>query len=187
MVRVAIVDDHRIVIAGLRRLLDMEPGIQVVGTAVSAMSGIELCDETRPDVLILDMRLPDGRGTQVISRFRERYPGMRIVALTGYGGMVQKEALEAGANVFLTKELASDEVVRAVLGPAVRTSVSTGWDELSDREKEVARLAITGMSNPEIARELMISINTVKTHLASVLYKLGARNRTELATVMREV
>ncbi len=180
MIRVGIVDDHKVVVTGLIGILEFDGRIRVVGTAFDLAGGKKLLAEHSPDVLVLDVRMPDSRGLMEIPDLRKLSPATRVLVLTGYGDVALQQALSYGADALLTKELASDVIVDTICNwfPSVATN---SLENLSDREKEVGRLAATGLTNKEIAEKLFISVNTIKTHLARVLEKLEVRDRTELA------
>jgi DNA-binding NarL/FixJ family response regulator len=174
-----------VVVTGLKGVLEFDGRIRVVGTAHTLESGKKLLEEQRPDVLILDARMPDSRGLMEIPDLRKISPSTRVLVLTGYGDIALPQALSYGADALLTKELASDAIVDTIC--AWFPSSSAGpLVQLSEREKEVGRLAASGLTNKEIASELFISVNTIKTHLARVLEKLEVRDRTELARIWPE-
>lgn len=179
MIRVGIVDDHKVVVTGLKGILEFDGRIRVVGTAHDLAGGKRLLTEHSPDVLVLDARMPDSRGLMEIPDLRKLSPSTRVLVLTGYGDVALQQALSFGADALLTKELASDVIVDTICSwfPAAANSL----ENLSEREKEVGRLAAGGLTNKEIAEKLFISVNTIKTHLARVLEKLEVRDRTELA------
>jgi DNA-binding NarL/FixJ family response regulator len=181
MIRVLIIDDHEIVISGLKRILEMDGRIRVVGAATRVSQGKDLARTLEPHVILLDMRLPDSRGVPEIPDFLEIVPGAKIIVLTGHGLSSKDAALNAGAVAFLTKELASEVIVEEICSLFPATIRQGPIANLSARERHVARLVASGMSNPEVAQSLNISTNTVKTHLAHVLEKLSLRDRVELA------
>lgn len=183
MIRVILVDDHAVVLDGLERVLGNDPRVRVVGTSRTVAEGHRLCRLLQPDVLVLDVRLPDSRGIEEVKAFRADHPMMKIIVLTGYGTSLRGEAMSAGADAFLTKDLASETIVETVthLGNNGMPVEERRICNLTEREMQVARLAAQGKNNPQIADELSISRNTVKTHLANAMAKLGFSSRFELA------
>ena len=178
MITVAIVDDHRLVAVGMKRLLEDEGGFLVVGVASTVTEGLALVEGTRPRVTVLDVRIPGGRGLAEVPGFRAKNPGGRIVVLTGFGEELREGALAHGADAFMTKDQASS----ALAGTLRRLAGEEGTplDGLTRREVEVARAVAAGLSNAETAESLMLGVNTVKTHLAGAMRKLGVRDRVEL-------
>lgn len=177
-----IVDDHEIVVDGLERVLDLDGRVEVVARADSLAAARALLKNTTPEVVLLDLRLPDSQDLNAIAAIRDACPEARIVVLTGYGSAAKQQSRKLGADAFLTKEVASDVIAQTVcdLFPE-RRDLSAPHEALSAREHEVARLVAEGLTNDEIAEALFISRNTVKTHLANVLQKLGLRDRVNLA------
>ncbi|HVL38165.1 MAG TPA: response regulator transcription factor [Fimbriimonadaceae bacterium] len=188
MIRCLIIDDHAIVSEGLQRILEIDYRIKVVGKAATAAEGLQLTTELQPEVILLDLRLPDASGLEQIRRLKTVCPKSRVIVLTGYGSGAREEAMRLGADEFLTKELASDVITQTILslfpeyaGPQPRPGM------LSERERQLAELAARGLSNDEIADKLAISRNTVKTHLGNIFDKLGVRDRVELVVKWREL
>lgn len=183
MITIAIVDDHRLVATALKRLLEDEGGFQVVGVESSIREGLALVERERPRVTLLDVRIPGGRGIAELPVFRARNPGGRIVVLTGFGEEMREAAMAHGADAFLTKDQAS-----SALGATLRRLVgaeATPVETLTRRELQIARAVAGGRSNPEAAEHLSLSVNTVKTHLAGAMRKLGVHDRLELALKWR--
>lgn len=193
---VFLVDDHEVVRAGLKSLLDQEADIEVIGeaaTAVRTMSGI---DEAMPDVLVLDVRLPDGNGIQLCRQISNRLPAIRTIIFTSLADEASKQAAaSAGACAYLLKKARTDELVSAIRrvhdGEAIlgegdplectETPVSL-VAVLSPQEKVVAHLVGQGMTNKQIAREMALAEKTVKNYVSNVLTKLGMARRTEVAS-----
>jgi len=201
MASVLIVDDHGLVREGLRTLLAAEDDLEVVGEARTADEALALVQHLRPDVVVLDLRLPDRAGISICGEINSLSPGSRILVCSGLAdGSVLAEAAQAGANGFVSKEAGNDEIVDAVRrvtsGAAV---VGAGSAEavfrhlrsshvetsklasLSDREREVLGLLAEGLTNREIAARLFLSDKTVRNHVSAVLRKLRLRHRTEAA------
>lgn len=196
-VRVVVADDEPLVRSGLRLVLDSEPGLEVVGEAGDGAEAVEVVRRLRPDVLCVDVRMPgvDGiRATELVLRLPEP-PKVLVVTTFEHDDLVV-DALVAGASGFLLKRATADEMVQAVrtvaggaslLFPeAVRSLVRgravrarhTG-PPLTPRETEVLALLACGLTNAEIAAELVVGVETVRTHVAALLAKLGARDRTQ--------
>ena len=204
-IRVLIVDDHDLFRVGLASLLNAQPDIEVVAQASGGRMGVRLADELRPDVVLMDVRMPDLEGPEATREILERHPSARVVALTVVSDEADvAEVLQAGACGFLAKDSPINGVVLAVraaangvawLSPraaevvlgAVRRegageeSDSELIDDLSSRELEVLRLIARGMENADIARELGISPRTAKNHVSNILAKLGLPNRIQAA------
>ena len=204
-IRVLIVDDHDLFRTGLASLLDSQPGIEVVAQASSGRAGVRLADEMRPDVVLMDLRMPDIEGPEATREILERDPNMRVVALTVVSeSAAVAEAMEAGACGFLAKDTAIDGMTAAVraaaqggawLSPraaevvlgrirssdAPQGSDSSALEELSARELDVLRLIALGMENSEIADALNISRRTAKNHVSNILAKLGLPSRVQAA------
>ncbi len=197
--RVMIVDDHAVVLAGLRLALEFE-GFNVAATAETAEEAIRLCQELEPDVLLLDIHMPHQEGFEVLERLKQEGTRTKIIMLTASLRSEDRRKAEAlGAHGYVSKEVLTDqlgEVIRrsvrgdlsaeAVIGDSGRTltadtqpSVRTAG--LTEQEMQVLRLIATGMDNSEISQELYVSINTVKSHVTSILSKLGVDNRTQAA------
>jgi DNA-binding NarL/FixJ family response regulator len=187
-IRALIVDDHEIVIEGMARVLALDGRVDVAWRAGSLAEAEAMADVVHPDVVLVDLRLPDARGYTAVSVVRGLYPDAKVVAITGYGKAAAAEAKRQGADAFLTKELASDVIAQTICGlfPSQQAQGSDYSTTLSSRELEIARLAAAGLTNPEIAKGLSISTNTVKTHLASVMRKLEIRNRVGLTLHFRK-
>jgi NarL family two-component system response regulator LiaR len=182
LIKIVIIDDHQMIVDGLKSVLMADPALRVIGSAPSLSRGLSLIQEHDPDVIILDIRLTDVSGISVVERTRRVSSRAIIIVLTGFGVSLREESLRAGADVFLSKETASDVIVRTIRqSVAVHDPTWTSREALSPREREIAALAAGGKSNPEIASLLGVSINTVKTHLSHVMAKMGVAGRVALA------
>ncbi len=189
------VDDHPVLREGLAALLGSQHDMKLVAEAGTGQDAIELFKIHRPDITIMDLRLPDMNGIAAISAIREHSPNARIIVLTTYLGDVQAErALKAGAHAFLLKATLRTELldsIRAVHQGKKRVPVEVASemaeysadDSLTPREIQVLEQVASGKSNKIIADHLEISEDTVKTHIRSILDKLGANDRTHAVTI----
>ncbi|TPW14771.1 MAG: two component LuxR family transcriptional regulator [Acidimicrobiaceae bacterium] len=206
MVRVALCDDHRIVRSGLRRILEAEDDLVVVGEAGSISEAVSLAAADHPDVFVMDLGLPDGSGLTATAEVRRVSPLTRVLVLTVHDDIAYlRRAFEAGADGYMVKEAADVELVQAIrqvargrqyvhpsLGaallvteaPAARRGGPGG--DLSNREDEVLRLIALGLTNTEIAERLYVSVRTIETHRAHIHQKLDIRSRAELVRFARE-
>ncbi|MEU0479937.1 response regulator transcription factor [Streptosporangium sp. NPDC006013] len=197
MLRVMIVDDHPVVREGLRGMLEAAPGISVAGEAASGDEAVVRAGELRPDVILMDLRMPDGDGVSATSRILAEWPESRVIVLTTYETDADiVRAVEAGAAGYLLKDTSRADLLAAirsaaqgetVLSPSVATRLVTRMrapvtESLSPRETEVLSLVARGLTNAEIGKALFISEATVKTHLLRVFGKLGVSDRTAAVT-----
>jgi DNA-binding NarL/FixJ family response regulator len=193
-IRVLIVEDHNVVRQGLVALINMAEGIQVVGEAADGVEAIAQFRKHQPDVTLVDLRLPKLGGVDVIQRVRSETPHARFVVLTTYDGDEDiYRALKSGAKAYLLKGMTSEELIRTIRDVAAgrshipaaiaeRLAERMGTEDLTPREADVLEQIVNGKSNKEIATELDISEATVKTHINSLLSKLGVTDRTQAAT-----
>lgn len=194
--RIAIVDDHAMVRSGLAAFLSVADDLELVGEAENGQQALRLCAEERPDVVLMDLVMPGMDGVQTTRAIRERFPEIRVIALTSFPeDRLVQDVLEAGALSYLLKNVGADELARAIraaregrstLAPeAARvliqraTSAPAPGHDLSPREREVLALMVHGLSNPEIADRLVVGRSTIKFHVSSILGKLGVQSRTE--------
>ncbi|GAB3479370.1 response regulator transcription factor [Nocardiopsis coralliicola] len=198
MIRVVLADDHPIVREGIRGMLAAEGGIEVVGEAGSGDEALAVVRARRPDVVLMDLRMPGGDGVQTTERVLAEAPGCRVLILTTYDTDADiLRAVEAGATGYLLKDAPLADLSAAVraaargetaLSPAVATRLVSGIrgrtdsPALSAREAEVLRLASKGLTNADIGAQLYISATTVKTHLMRAYGKLGVSDRTAAVT-----
>jgi DNA-binding NarL/FixJ family response regulator len=203
-IRVVIADDQRVVRDGLTMLVGLIDGVEIVGTAANGMEAVELAQRERPDVVLMDLRMPEMEGAEATRRIRAGQPGTQVLVLTTYADDESLfPALEAGARGYLTKDAGAEEIEQAIravaagrthLDPAVQQrlveaalepgaapagSTRALPDDLTPREAEVLRLIAAGRSNAEIAAELVVSQATVKTHVNHLFAKTGARDRAQ--------
>ena len=198
MIRVLVVDDHPVVRHGLTAILGYESDIEVVGDAADGEEAVRLILERRPDVVLLDLRLPKLDGVEVMRQVRAQAPQVRFLVLTTYDtDEYIGPALAAGAQGYLLKDALPDELangIRAVMrgAAALEPEVAARLlermaegerDELSERELEVLRLLVAGASNKAIAAQLNLSENTIKTHISRIFAKLGVQSRAEAVAV----
>ena len=199
-IRVMLVDDHAMVRRGLATFLKIFDDLQLVGEAESGADAIELCAEVAPDVILMDMVMPDMNGAAATRAIRQQFPEVQVIALTSFKeGDLVKNALEAGAIGYLLKDISADELVRAIRAAhAGRATLSTeaaqalvesasqpsvpGLD-LTEREREVLGLMIEGLNNTQIAAKLSVRPSTIKSHVSNILSKLGVASRTEAVTL----
>jgi DNA-binding NarL/FixJ family response regulator len=199
MTSVVLADDQRIVREGLATLLGLLEGIEVLGTASDGDEAIALVERLRPDVVLMDLRMPRCDGVEATRRLRERTPDCKVIVLTTYADdRSVLEALRAGARGFLTKDAGADEIERAIaavvrgdaaIDPAVqhhlleavaaRPELPNG---LTPREAEVLTLIAEGLTNTEIAARLVVTEATVKSHVNHVFTKTGVRDRAQAVT-----
>lgn len=193
-IRVVVVEDHHVVRQGLVALLNVVDGLEVVGEAADGVEAIAQIRKHMPDVTLTDLRLPRLSGVDVIQRIRMEQPGARFIVLTTYDGDEDIfRALQAGAKAYLLKGMTTEELIatiravhagRSHIPPAIAQKLAErmGAEELTPREFDVLEQIVYGKSNKEIATELEISEATVKTHINSMLGKLGVTDRTQAAT-----
>jgi len=193
-IQIMVVDDHHIVRQGLVALIATMPDMKVVAEAADGMQAIELHRRHRPDITLMDLRLPHKNGVEAIAQIRTEFPAARIIVLTTFDGDEDiYRALQAGAKGYLLKGMTADELTQAIRTvhsgksriPAVvaeRLAERMGGPSLTSRELDVLKRIVGGRSNKEIASDLFISEATVKTHINSILSKLGVSDRTQAAT-----
>jgi DNA-binding NarL/FixJ family response regulator len=193
-ISIVIVDDHPVVRQGLRAMLSSEPDFAVMGMAASAREALNLLEQKEPDVVLMDLRMPEMEGTEAIVEFRRIRPNIRILVLTNYGSDEYiVRATQAGAMGYLLKNTPQEEIVKAVRmvyrreryvpkDIAQRLFEAIGREELSPRELEVLSLVARGCTNKDVAQRLFISDKTVRNHVTSCLLKLQAKDRTEAVT-----
>jgi DNA-binding NarL/FixJ family response regulator len=209
-VKVLVADDQRVVREGLATIVGALPGVEVVGLAADGGEATAMTGEHRPDVVLMDLRMPGTDGIQATAAIRSQFPGTQVVVLTTYADDASiVDALSAGAAGYLTKDATRDDIRRAleaavegqgILDPAVQARLLEAAragvrseqgrpatpsaplpDGLTEREAEVLALIAQGHSNGEIAQQLYVAEATVKTHVNRILAKTGARDRTQAA------
>lgn len=194
-ISVLLVDDHQLIREGLRRAFDRAGDLEVVGEAGSVAEAVSALEKYTPDVLVTDVRLPDGDGIALAQRARAGSPELGIVVLTMHAGDEKLfAALDAGASAFVGKDSPAEDVVAAARHAAANPKAFTARDlpdalqrrmhapagpKLSPREREVLDLLVDGLAISQIARRLFISESTAKTHVANIYEKLGAGNRAQ--------
>jgi DNA-binding NarL/FixJ family response regulator len=201
MIRVLLADDHGLVRDGLRRLLTSVPDIEVVATAADGREAIRLAREQRPDVILMDLRMPGMDGSEATRRLLEEDSDTQVVILTSFSERDEiLSALDAGAIGYLLKDAEPEELIRGVraaapgespLAPKAARELlgsrgSVPSAKLTDREREVLRLVTRGLPNKRIARELGISEKTVKAHLTTVFQRIGVTDRVQAAMWARD-
>lgn len=201
-IRVLIVDDHAILRDGIRSLLERQPGITVVGEATNGQEALDRVETLQPEVVLMDVAMPVMDGLEATRQINENYPDMRVLILTQHDSQEYiKPLLQAGAAGYVLKRAGGREVVTAIrqvaeqgafLAPRVARQVLSDYSQMSDREKrgsgahlterekEVLKLVVSGKSNKEIARDLIISPKTVSVHRSNIMAKLGVRSGVEL-------
>jgi len=194
-IRVLCIDDHPLLRQGIGALVGAQPDMELVAQAATGQDGIREFREQRPDVTLLDLRLPDMSGVAVLSAIRGEFPEARVVMLTTFEGDVEMQrALEAGARGYLLKTMPPGELVDAIrqvhagkkrIPPAVAAELAEHLSDeaLTPREVEVLRHVADGNRNKDIAERLFISEETVKVHVKHVMEKLGASDRTEAVAI----
>lgn len=193
-IRILIADDHYVVRMGLTALVETEPDLQVVGEAADGTQVVELYKKLEPDLVLMDLRMPQTDGVTATRKIREQFPNARILMLTTYDGDDDiHKALSAGAGGYLLKNSTRDSLIPAIRAVAAgqrwipqevasRLAARKMFEELTPRELEVLHQLAKGLANKEIADVLKISEHTVKDHLKSILGKLHVADRTEAVT-----
>ncbi|HSP10162.1 MAG TPA: response regulator transcription factor [Candidatus Dormibacteraeota bacterium] len=211
MIKVVIVDDQALIRDGLRTMLELDDGISVVGEAADGAEALVAVQRARPDLVLMDVRMPGLDGLEATRRILARPDCPKVLMLTTYDGDEYViEAMRAGASGFLLKDLRKGQLVRAVhqaaagdlvIDPSItkrliekvvdtqraRTEASSALKRLTEREVEVLKLMARGMTNAELAAELSVSESTVKTHVARVLDKLELRDRVQAVILAYEI
>ncbi|MDN3268228.1 response regulator transcription factor [Streptomyces sp. MA15] len=211
MIRVLIADDQQMVRQGFTVLLNTQPDIEVVGQAVNGLDAVEQVGELAPDVVLMDIRMPELGGIEATARITAATPEVKVLVLTTFDlDEYVYEALRAGASGFLLKDASAEQLAEAVrvvaagdallapgvtrrliaefsrLDPRPRTPLRRRVGDLTERETEVLSLIAQGLSNAEIAVRLVVAEQTVKTHVGRILVKLGLRDRTQAAVFAYE-
>jgi Response regulator containing a CheY-like receiver domain and an HTH DNA-binding domain len=199
-IKVMIVDDHKVVRSGLGAFLQVYDDFDLIGEAASGKEAIEKCCMLDPDVVLMDLVMPEMDGAAATRAIRDKNPDIQVIILTSFKeDNLIEDALQAGAIGYLLKNVSADELADAIrsakigrptLSPeatqvlikSARRPAAPGHD-LTEREKEVLKMMTEGLTNPEIATRLIISKSTVKFHVSSILSKLGADSRTEAVSI----
>ena len=201
--RIVLVDDHEVVRLGLKVLLEQSDHFEVVGEANNAKEAVEIAGKFRPDIVLMDIRLPGASGIEACEEITQFYPDVRVVMLTSYAeDEMLFSAIRAGASGYLLKQINSEDLIRslesvrrgdALLDPlvtqrvfqevrrAVKEEEASAFAILSQQEKHVLILVSEGKTNREIAKSLFLGEGTVRNYVSSILSKLGASNRAEAA------
>ncbi|RME05588.1 MAG: DNA-binding response regulator [Anaerolineae bacterium] len=201
--RIILVDDHEVVRLGLKALLERHPQFEVVGEAGTAKEALRLVEQYRPDVVVMDIRLPGSSGIEACEKITEKYPDTHVIMLTSYAeDEMLFSAIRAGASGYVLKQIGSDDLVRALeavgrgealLDPAVTQRIfqevrraskeeeASAFAHLTQQEKHVLLLVSEGKTNREIAKELYLGEGTVRNYVSSILSKLNVSNRAEAA------
>ena len=193
-IRILVAEDHLVARVGVSTIVNMQPDMTVVAEASNGHQAVELFRQHRPDVTLLDMRMPGMGGVEAATAIRAEFPTARMIALTTYGGDEDiRRALTAGVLAYLTKDVLHDELLKAIravneghtyLPAAVAASLAAQLPrpDLSAREVQVLELIVRGLANKQIAYTLNIAEHTVKNHVKNILSKLGVQDRTQAAT-----
>ncbi|MGB7538375.1 MAG: response regulator transcription factor [Anaerolineales bacterium] len=199
-IRILIVDDHTMVRRGLATFLKVFDDLELAGEAASGQEAIQMCDRLRPDVVLMDMVMPDMDGATATRHIRRQFESIQVVALTSFKEeAIVQNALQAGAIAYLLKDVSADELAKAIRAAAAgRATLSPDVAEvivhaagqppkpgldLTDRERAVLALMVEGLNNTEIAKRLGVSPSTIKSHVSNILTKLGVSSRTEAVTL----
>ena len=192
---VLVVDDHALLRTGVANIINQEPDLQVVAEASNGVEAIDAYERYRPDVTLLDLRMPVMEGVEAVRRIRERDPLAKVIVLTTYDTDEDiSRALKAGAKAYILKDISADGLIECIhdvlagktyLAPAAAAKLAEGVTrvQLTPRELATLRLIADGRSNKEIGNELGISERTVKTHLGHLFEKLGVTSRTEAVKI----
>jgi NarL family two-component system response regulator LiaR len=199
-IRVLLVDDHAMLRQGLATLLKVYDDLELAGEAANGEEAIQLCAQLAPDVVLMDMVMPDMDGVTATRAICRKFPEVQVIALTSFKdkGLVQ-DALEAGAIGYLLKNVSADELAQAIrvahagrmtLSPEAARALAraaaqppTPGHDLTERERDVLALLVEGLNNTQIAEKLVVSPSTIKSHVSHILSKLGVASRTEAATL----
>jgi NarL family two-component system response regulator LiaR len=195
-----VVDDHTMVRRGLATILQVYDDLEFAGESASGQAAIQLCDQIHPDVVLMDMVMPDMDGAAATRMIRKQSPSIQVIALTSFKEEIMvQSALQAGAIGYLLKDVSADELAQAIraahagrstLSPEAAQALvhaasqppAPGLD-LTEREREVLALMIEGLNNTQIAGRLTVSPSTVKSHVSNILSKFGVASRTEAVTL----
>jgi DNA-binding NarL/FixJ family response regulator len=196
-IRIVLVDDHVVMREGTQMILERAPGNLVVGAAATGAEAIKLVEEHRPDVLLLDLQLPDMSGVEVARHVRASWPSVAVLMLTGYiDGTYVPRLLQLGVRGYMPKTASSVELIAAVravaagrtivMSSAAVSSLETMRAPLTAREREVLQLLAQGLRNSEMADRLTVSIKTVEHHVTRLLAKMGVQSRSQAIIKARE-
>jgi NarL family two-component system response regulator LiaR len=200
MIRVMLVDDHAMVRRGLATILKVFDDLQLIGEAENGVDAIKLCGEILPDVVLMDMVMPEMDGAAATRVICQKYPQVKVIALTSFKeGDLIKNALESGAIAYLLKDVSADDLARAIraanagratLSPEVAQSLVETANQppapglnLTERERGVLALMIEGLNNTQIAGRMTVSPSTIKSHVSHIFAKLFVTSRTEAVTL----
>lgn len=195
LIRILTVDDHALLREGIAALVNAEPDMELVAEAADGEEAIEQFRRHRPDITLMDIQMPSMNGTEAIGRIRNEFPNAKIIVLSTYSGDVQVlRAIKAGARGYIVKGHVHRELLDAIrsvhaghkrIPPEIAAELAehAADDELSSREIDVLRRIAAGSSNKQIADKLSIGETTVKSHIRSILSKLGANDRTDAVTI----
>jgi DNA-binding NarL/FixJ family response regulator len=201
--RILVVDDHEVVRMGLRSLIERQPHMEIVGEAATAQDAVQKAQHLTPDVVVLDLRLPDTSGIEVCRKIKARVPGAKVIVLTSFpDDELLSDAIGAGADGYILKQVGSDDLLRgleqvgegqSLLDPALTKKVfakirearrherATAFADLTEREMQILARVAEGQTNQEIASGLSLSEKTVRNHVSNILSKLYLTSRTQAA------
>jgi DNA-binding NarL/FixJ family response regulator len=193
-IRVLVIDDHPLIVDGLRGALAREPAISVVGTAGTLAEGRRSVADLAPDIVLLDLRLPDGSGTELLAEYQKRPSGPAFIVLSTFlTTQYVNAAITLGASGFLLKTSPTDQIVAAIqdvtggklafTADQLRASWRAGWTPLTSRERDIIEGVMAGQSNDELSARLAISRKTVEAYLSRLFERFGVVTRTELAVL----
>jgi DNA-binding NarL/FixJ family response regulator len=193
-IQVVIVDDHPLIVEGLRAALGRDPNIEVVGTAGTLAAARQLIDEKAPDIALIDLRLPDGSGTELLEEHQRREAAPAFIVLSTFlTAQYVNAAIALGASGFLLKTSPTDQILAAIQdvvggklafsADQLRTSWRAGWIPLSTRERDIIAGVMAGQSNDELSAQLQISRKTVEAYLSRLFERFSVVTRTELAVL----